>query len=116
MLTNKTARARMRKLIVFIPLLLFIQGKGWSQITPSIYNPVKKLEATHAAVVTAHPLASKAGRDILKKGGNAFDAAACTGFVLAVTWPEAGNLGGGGLMVARKANGEVVTLDAFRKK
>jgi len=68
----------------------------------------------HAMVVSACPLASEAGAEIMRRGGNAFDAAACVGFVLAVTWPEAGNIGGGGLMVARKSGGEVVTLD-FRE-
>ncbi len=68
----------------------------------------------HALVVSASPHASEAGAQLMRAGGNAFDAAACTGFVLAVTWPEAGNLGGGGLMVARKSAGEVVTLD-FRE-
>ncbi len=75
---------------------------------------MKRYRAEHAMVVSASDEASRAGALILRRGGNAFDAAACVGFVLAVTWPEAGNLGGGGLMVARKANGEVVTLD-FRE-
>jgi gamma-glutamyltranspeptidase/glutathione hydrolase len=66
-------------------------------------------------VVSASPEATQAGVDILRDGGNAFDAAAAVGFALAVTWPEAGNLGGGGLMVAVKAGGDVVTLD-FREK
>jgi len=77
-------------------------------------TPVKRYRAEHAMVVSASDEASKAGALILRQGGNAFDAAASVGFVLAVTWPEAGNLGGGGLMVARKADGEVVTLD-FRE-
>lgn len=75
---------------------------------------VKRYRAPEAMVVSASEEASQAGARILRQGGNAFDAAACVGFVLAVTWPEAGNLGGGGLMVARKATGEVVTLD-FRE-
>jgi gamma-glutamyltranspeptidase/glutathione hydrolase len=75
---------------------------------------MERTTAEHALVVSACPLASAAGAEIMRDGGNAFDAAACTAFVLAVTWPEAGNLGGGGLMVARKADREVVTLD-FRE-
>ena len=51
----------------------------------------------------------------MKKGGNAFDAIVATGFTLAVTSPSNGNIGGGGFMVARTANGEIVTLD-FREK
>ncbi len=66
-------------------------------------------------VVCAHPLAAKVGLDILKKGGNAFDAAVGVKFALAVVYPRAGNIGGGGFAVYRKANGEKGSLD-FREK
>ncbi|MEW6653906.1 MAG: gamma-glutamyltransferase, partial [Bacteroidota bacterium] len=59
-------------------------------------NPVY---AKNAMVVSASTLASNVGLDILKKGGNAIDAAVATGFALAVTYPAAGNIGGGGFMV-----------------
>jgi gamma-glutamyltranspeptidase/glutathione hydrolase len=65
-------------------------------------------------VVTAHPLASLVGRQILEKGGNAIDAAIATQFALAVVYPYAGNLGGGGFIVLREANGNTSTLD-FRE-
>ena len=68
-----------------------------------------------AMVVSARIEASKIGIDILKKGGNAFDAMAATQLALAVAYPVAGNIGGGGFMVYRKANGEVGALD-FREK
>lgn len=68
-----------------------------------------------AMVVSARIEASKIGTDILKKGGNAFDAMAATQLALAVAYPVAGNIGGGGFMVYRKANGEVGALD-FREK
>ena len=66
-------------------------------------------------VVCAYPDAAKAGLDILKKGGNAVDAAVAVQFALAVTLPEAGNIGGGGFMVYRSAKGQTNTLD-FREK
>ncbi len=66
-------------------------------------------------VVCATPDAAKVGLDILKKGGNAVDAAVAVQFALAVTHPEAGNIGGGGFMVYRSAKGESNTLD-FREK
>ncbi|ASU35943.1 gamma-glutamyltransferase [Mucilaginibacter xinganensis] len=66
-------------------------------------------------VVCATPEGSKAGLDILKKGGNAVDAAVAVQFALAVTHPEAGNIGGGGFMVYRSSKGKTKTLD-FREK
>src|SRR6266487_1960319 len=67
--------------------------------------------APHAMVVTAHPLATQAGVDILKQGGNAIDAVVAVAFALEVVLPEAGNIGGGGFIVHRTATGEVSALD-----
>ena len=69
----------------------------------------------NGAVSSTSRIASQVGIDILKKGGNAFDAIVATGFALAVTSPSNGNLGGGGFLVARTADGELVSLD-FREK
>ncbi|MDQ7816133.1 MAG: gamma-glutamyltransferase [Melioribacteraceae bacterium] len=74
-------------------------------------HPVR---SKNGMVVTASPLASDAGVSILKKGGNAVDAAVAVGFALAVTYPSAGNIGGGGFMVIHLANGINTTLD-FRE-
>tara|TARA_B100001996_G_scaffold135497_1_gene103158 strand:- start:685 stop:2541 length:1857 start_codon:yes stop_codon:yes gene_type:complete len=75
----------------------------------------QNLNNKNGAVSSTSRLASAAGVDIMKKGGNAFDAIVATGFTLAVTSPSNGNIGGGGFMVARTANGEIVSLD-FREK
>jgi len=71
--------------------------------------------ARNGMVVSASQLASDVGVEILKDGGNAVDAAVATAFALAVTWPSAGNIGGGGFIVYRKHTGEVTTFD-FREK
>tara|TARA_Y100001980_G_C14556900_1_gene352841 strand:- start:25360 stop:27051 length:1692 start_codon:yes stop_codon:yes gene_type:complete len=68
-----------------------------------------------AMVVSAHPIATKAGLEILRKGGNVFDAAVTTHFMLAVVYPRAGNIGGGGFAVIRTNDGETACLD-FREK
>ena len=68
----------------------------------------------HAVVVSANSDASHAGVEVIRQGGNAVDAAVAVGFALAVTYPEAGNIGGGGFMVVRMSNGETNTLD-FRE-
>ena len=70
--------------------------------------------ATHAMVVTSSDVASAVGVDVMKRGGNAVDAAVATAFALAVTFPEAGNIGGGGFMIIRLADGRDEALD-FRE-
>jgi gamma-glutamyltranspeptidase/glutathione hydrolase len=76
---------------------------------------LRPVHARKAMVVSIHPQASQVGADILRQGGNAVDAAVATGFALAVVHPAAGNIGGGGFMLLRKANGEVHFLD-YREK
>ncbi len=84
----------------------------------SVYPFVKTDEngilGKNGMVVTAHPLASKIGLEILQKGGNAFDAAIAVKFALAVAYPRAGNIGGGGFAILRFKNGESMALD-FRE-
>ncbi|UOY06686.1 gamma-glutamyltransferase [Muricauda sp. SCSIO 64092] len=98
----------MRKLTVLLSLLLFVHCKQ-APIIPT------GLVTEKAMVVSAREEASKIGVAIMEKGGNAFDAMVATELALAVAYPFAGNLGGGGFMVYRKKNGEVGGLD-YREK
>src|SRR5690349_19540089 len=75
---------------------------------------VSPVVGEHAMVVTSHPLASDVGVDVLRRGGNAVDAAVAVAFALAVVHPVAGNIGGGGFMVLRTHDGTVGALD-FRE-
>lgn len=90
-------------------LCCFISAFSFAQQNPT------GLVTSQAMVVSARAEASKIGADIMKRGGNAFDAMVGTELALAVAFPFAGNIGGGGFMVYRKANGEVGSLD-YREK
>ena len=84
------------------------------KIDPYNYHVKKNIECRNGVVVSAHPLASEVGLQMLKKGGNAFDAFIATQWMLSVTYPWAGPLGNGGFMVARLSNGKIITID-FRE-
>ncbi len=101
-----------RLLLVIICNWLILQCTA--QIDAYHYQSQKKVVAQNGAVVCAHPLASKAGSNILKQGGNAIDAAIATQLALAVVYPGAGNIGGGGFMVAHLKSGHNITID-FRE-
>jgi len=103
---------------VFLLSLLALQTAAQPAARPeNAYNYTirKKAEGSQGAVVSAHPLASKAGMEILRKGGNAVDAAIAVQLALAVVYPGAGNLGGGGFLVACMADGRNLAID-YREK
>jgi gamma-glutamyltranspeptidase/glutathione hydrolase len=93
--------------LLLFPTLALGQSGALPDVAPA--------QAQHAMVVSIHHLASDAGLKMLQAGGNAVDAAVATGFALAVVYPDAGNLGGGGFMMLRLANGEAHFLD-FREE
>jgi len=80
-------------------------------LAASLFQPAFSQEYKNGMVVSAHPEASRVGVEILKQGGNAIDAAIAVQFALAVVYPNAGNIGGGGFMVYRSAGGQLATLD-----
>lgn len=96
-----------RKLPPIISILLWLSAALSASTQP--------VHASHGIVVSVHELASQTGVEILRAGGNAVDAAVATGFALAVVHPAAGNLGGGGFMLARMADGKLHFID-FREK
>ena len=80
-------------------------------VNPYQYIVVKSGTFSSASVTSAHPLASMVGAAIMKQGGNAFDATIATQFALAVVFPGAGNIGGGGFTLARKKDGTLIGID-----
>ena len=97
----------MNLLRILLPLLLLISARAYAASPPAV-------EAEHGMVVSAQRLASEAGVEMLRRGGNAIDAAVATGYALAVVDPCCGNIGGGGFMVARLADHREVFLN-FRE-
>lgn len=95
-----------------IAAFLSVPAVGKAAVPP-VYGP-QQARVPHGMVASADTLASTVGVNILKKGGNAVDAAVAVGLALAVTYPEAGNLGGGGFLLLRLANGRTTAID-FRE-
>ena len=106
---------KMKKNLNYLLLILSTFSLIACELGSDYTKTNQNLKNKNGAVSSTSSLASAAGIDIMKKGGNAFDAIVATGFTLAVTSPSNGNIGGGGFMVARTAEGEIVTLD-FREK
>ena len=105
----------MRIVFLFLVAVFTLSAIAQQPIDPYHYTTTKNITVSKAAVVSAHPLASAAGLWVLQKGGNAIDAAIATQLALAVVCPQAGNIGGGGFLVARLANGKNIAID-YREK
>ena len=103
------------KYVLFIISISFLIACKKSENKQAENQSKRGTISTSAMVVSARAEASQIGSDILKKGGNAFDAMMATELALAVVYPYAGNLGGGGFMVYRLANGDIGSLD-YREK
>jgi gamma-glutamyltranspeptidase / glutathione hydrolase len=99
---------RLKRLIVLLLAMLVV-------VTSPAMAGTQPVHAPHAIVVSVHELASRAGVEVMQAGGNAIDAAVATGFALAVVHPQAGNLGGGGFMLIRLADGRARFVD-YREK
>ena len=105
MLAFKFAPLVNRLLLITFSLQLLGSDRVWAETVFS----------ENGVIASRSSLASAVGAEIMEQGGNAIDAAVASGFALAVTYPSAGNLGGGGFMVIRLANGQVVTNDHREK-
>src|SRR5579859_434074 len=102
-------RSRLKSLILLLMVALALLA------APSATAASHPVHAQHGIVVSVHGLASQVGVDIMQAGGNAVDAAVATGFTLAVVHSPAGNIGGGGFMLIRMADGKTHFLD-YREK
>ncbi len=105
----------MKKYLLILPLLLLFQCKEKTTSKETTKKPIVGVITEKAMVVCAREEASKIGLDVMRKGGNAFDAMIATDLALAVSYPFAGNIGGGGFMVYRTKDGKIGALD-YREK
>src|SRR2546425_11003222 len=98
----------MKKRLSVLLLTCLVLGPTEGPLTAASREPAR---ARHGMVASTSEIASRVGVEIMQRGGNAIDAAVAVGLALAVTWPSAGNIGGGGFMMIRRANGDTEIID-----
>src|SRR5256884_102845 len=113
---NKTALTTARLVLVATLIVALVTASSLNfrsnVVAPTAYAASREpVRATHGIVASTNEVASRVGVDIMKRGGNAIDAAIAVAFALAVTHPAAGNLGGGGFMMIRLKNGKTTAID-----
>ena len=107
------AASKLCAAFVLLAAVVLTGGRGPGRLARSPNDLVAK--GQHGVVVTQEPHATQVGLEVLQNGGNAVDAAVAVALTLAVTLPQAGNLGGGGFLVLRRPDGHVNTID-FRER
>src|ERR1700676_852905 len=102
-----------RRLIaaLVISLAFVLPAAAQDRSVPPPADRIHTVSAEHGMMVAQEKIAAQIGGDILRQGGNAIDAAVATGFAMAVTYPRAGNIGGGGFMLIHRSSGEDTAID-----
>src|ERR1700751_6032811 len=112
MIVTRTSRLPVAAFVIFLAHLSPAAAQDRSVPPPA--DRIHTVSAEHGMVVAQEKIATQIGGDILRQGGNAIDAAVATGFAMAVTYPRAGNIGGGGFMLIHLGTGEDVAIDYRR--
>src|SRR5215475_10629017 len=113
MTVTRKSRLLITTFVIFFAHLAIAAAQDRSVPPPA--DRVHSVMAEHGMVVAQEKIAAQIGGDILRQGGNAVDAAVATGFAMAVTYPRAGNIGGGGFMLIHRSGGKTDTAIDYRE-